>query len=197
MMKKDLAIQALDMAVRLRNPPKGCIFHSDRGSLCCAYDYQKKLQAYGPRPSMSGKGNCYDNASVETFFKTIKAELIWRQNWLTCRQAETAIFQYINGFYNARRRYSYLGGISPWLSRPRWHKKREVTGTKPLQVHSHSLTCTRTFNQCDRASASLLPTWAVEARYRNEISGWHQVVKQPLPHSASARDQPPVRPPCA
>ena len=111
--KKDLAIQALDMAVRLRNPPEGCIFHSDRGSQYCAYDYQKRLQKYKLTPSMSGKGNCYDNASVETFFKTIKAELIWRQNWPTRRQAETAIFQYINGFYNPRRRHSYLGGISP------------------------------------------------------------------------------------
>jgi putative transposase len=79
----------------------------------CTYDYQKKLQAHGLQPSMSSKDNCYDNASVETFFKTIKAELIWRQSWPTRRQAETAIFQYINGFYNARRRHSYLGGISP------------------------------------------------------------------------------------
>jgi monoamine oxidase len=87
--------------------------HSDRGSQYCSYDYQKKLQAYGLRPSMSGKGNCYDNASVETFFKSLKAELIWRQKWPTRRQAEAAIFQYINGFYNTRRRHSYLGGISP------------------------------------------------------------------------------------
>jgi putative transposase len=67
---------------------------------------------------MSGKGNCYDNAAVETFFKTIKAELIWRHpqyelGWPTRRQAHTTIFQYINGFYNPRRRHSYLGGISP------------------------------------------------------------------------------------
>ena len=112
-MKKDLAIRALDMAVRLRNPPPGCLFHSDRGSQYCSYAYQKKLQAHGLRPSMSGKGNCYDNASVETFFKSLKAELIWRQRWPTRRQAEAAIFQYINGFYNSRRRHSYLGGISP------------------------------------------------------------------------------------
>ncbi|WP_201798926.1 IS3 family transposase [Caenibius tardaugens] len=112
-MKKDLAIRALDMAVRLRQPPEGCLFHSDRGSQYCSYDYQKKLQAYGLRPSMNGKGNCYDNASVETFFKSLKAELIWRQSWPTRRQAEAAIFQYINGFYNPRRRHSYLGGISP------------------------------------------------------------------------------------
>ena len=112
-MKKDLAIRALDMAVRLRQPPEGCIFHSDRGSQCCSYDYQKKLQAYGLRPSMSGKGNCYDNSAVEAFFKSLKAELIWRQHWPTRQQAEGVIFQYINGFYNSRRRHSYLGSISP------------------------------------------------------------------------------------
>ena len=112
-MKKDLAIRALEMAINLRQPPKGCIFHSDRGSQYCSYDFQKTLQAHGLRPSMSGKGNCYDNAAVETFFKSLKAEVLWRQTWPTRRQAETAIFQYINGFYNPRRRHSYLGGISP------------------------------------------------------------------------------------
>jgi putative transposase len=59
------------------------------------------------------KGNCYDNSMVETFFKSIKAELIWRNRWDTRRQAEGAIFQYINGFYNPRRRHSSLRGKSP------------------------------------------------------------------------------------
>ena len=63
--------------------------------------------------AINGKGNCYDNASVETFFKSLKAELIWRQRWPMRRQAEAAIFQYINGFNNSRRRHSYFGGISP------------------------------------------------------------------------------------
>ena len=62
---------------------------------------------------LGGKGNCYENASVETFLKSLKAELIRRQKWPTRREAEAAIFQYINGFYNTRRRHSYLGGISP------------------------------------------------------------------------------------
>jgi len=62
---------------------------------------------------MSGKGNCYDNAAIETFFKTIKTELIWRRTWQTGRQAEAALFQYINGFYNPRRRHSTPGGKTP------------------------------------------------------------------------------------
>ncbi|MBL4929443.1 IS3 family transposase [Fuscibacter oryzae] len=112
-MKRDLAIRALKMAIALRSPPRGCIFHSDRGSQYCSHDYQKVLREHGLQASMSGKGNCYVNAAAETFFKTIKAELIWRRTWETRRQAETAIFQYINGFYNPRRRRSALGGKSP------------------------------------------------------------------------------------
>ncbi len=112
-MKWDLAIRALKMAIAFRSPPKGCIHHTDRGSQYCSHDYQKILRQHGFQVSMSGKGNCYDNAAVETFFKTIKAELIWRQSWDTRRQAEMAIFQYTNGFYNPRRRHSALGWRSP------------------------------------------------------------------------------------
>ena len=76
-MKRDLAIRALKMAIALRSPLRGCIFHSDRGSQYCSHDYhdyQKILRKHGFKASMSGKGNCYDNAAVETFFKTIKAQ---------------------------------------------------------------------------------------------------------------------------
>ena len=112
-MKRDLAIRALNMAIALRRPPKGCIHHSDRGSQYCSHDYQKLLRQHGFKVSMSGKGNCYDNAVMETFFKTIKAELIWRHSWQTRRAAEIAIFEYINGFYNPRRKHSALGWESP------------------------------------------------------------------------------------
>jgi putative transposase len=112
-MKRDLAIRALKMAIAFRAPPKGCIHHTDRGSQYCSHDYQKILRQHSFSVSMSGKGNCYDNAAVETFFKTIKAELIWRGTWETRRQAEMAIFEYINGFYNPRRRHSALGWKSP------------------------------------------------------------------------------------
>ena len=101
------------MAMTLRQLPKGCIHHTDRGSQYCLNDCQKLLIKHGFKVSMSGKGNCYDNSMVETFFKSIKAELIWRNRWETRRQAEGAIFQYINGFYNPRRRHPSLGGKSP------------------------------------------------------------------------------------
>ena len=112
-MKKDLAIRALNMAIALRRPPRGCIHHTDRGSQYCSHDYQKALRRYGLTPSMSGKGNCYDNAAVESFFKSLKAEMIWRRNWQTRREVKVALFEYINGFYNPRRRHSALGWKSP------------------------------------------------------------------------------------
>ena len=76
-------------------------------------DWVSFLAAHNLKHSMSRCGNCHDNAVVESFFKTLKAELIWRRRWETRRQAEIALFEYINGFYNTRRRHSYLGGISP------------------------------------------------------------------------------------
>ncbi|WP_188664855.1 IS3 family transposase, partial [Terasakiella brassicae] len=79
----------------------------------CSHDYQKLLRKHGFKASMSGKGNCYDNAAVETFFKSLKAEFIWRMKLETREQAEKVLFRYINRFYNPKRRHSYLGNISP------------------------------------------------------------------------------------
>ncbi len=111
--KQDLAIRVLNMAVALRRPASGCIHHTDRGSHYCAHEYQKILRRHGFRVSMSRKGNCYDNSAVESFFKSLKAELIWRRDWRTRRDAEIALFEYINGFYNPRRKHSALGWKSP------------------------------------------------------------------------------------
>lgn len=81
------------MAKAFRQPPKGCIQHTDCGSQYCSHHYQKILHQNGFKVSMSGKGNCYDNAAVETFFKIIKAELIWRHPWETRSTAEMAILE--------------------------------------------------------------------------------------------------------
>lgn len=112
-MKSELAIRALKMAIALRSPQCGCIFHSDRGCQYCSHDCQKLLREPGFKMSMSGKGNCHHNAAVETVFKTSRAKLIWHRSWETRCQAETAIFQHINDFYNPRHRHSALGGESP------------------------------------------------------------------------------------
>ena len=74
-MKRGLAISALNNAAALRQPLKGCIHHRDGGSQYCSHDYQKRLKKHGCKVSMSGKGNCYDNSMVETFIKSIKAEM--------------------------------------------------------------------------------------------------------------------------
>lgn len=112
-LKKDLALSALQRAIAIRRPPRGVIHHSDRGSQYCSDEYQKLLNSHGFVLSMSGKGNCYDNAMVETVFKTIKSELIWRWIFSTRSQAEIAIGRYIDSFYNPRRRHSALGYRSP------------------------------------------------------------------------------------
>ena len=112
-LKKDLALSALRRAIAVRTPAAGLIHHSDRGSQYCSDDYLRLLKDQSMIPSMSGKGNCYDNAMVETVFKTIKSELVWRTSFQSRRQAEIAIGQYIDGFYNPRRRHSALGYKSP------------------------------------------------------------------------------------
>lgn len=112
-MKQDLALRALQMAITLRYPDAGLVHHSDRGGQYTATAYQMLLKQHKINSSMSGKGNCYDNAAVESFFKNIKSELIWRTTFKTRLQAQRMIYDYINNFYNAKRRHSTLGNISP------------------------------------------------------------------------------------
>lgn len=112
-LKQDLALQALNRAVALRKPSPGLIHHTDRGTQYRSHDYQKRLRQLGSKTSMSGKGDCYDNAVVETFFKTLKAELIWRSKWQSREDVTKALFKYVNDFYNNRRRHSAIGGMAP------------------------------------------------------------------------------------
>ena len=100
-LKQDLALRALNMALALRKPPPGCIQHTDRGSQYCAHEYQKLLLKHQLLPAMRGKGNCFDNSAVESFFKSLKAELIWRRHWQTRRDIEIAIFEYYEKRGNA------------------------------------------------------------------------------------------------
>ena len=112
-LKRDLAVEALRRALVARNPAPGLVHHSDRGSQYCSIDYQALLRKRGILISMRGRGNCYDNAMVETFFKTIKSELVWPVAWQSRQQAENAVARYIDGFYNPVRRHSSLSFQSP------------------------------------------------------------------------------------
>jgi len=113
-MTTDLVTRALQMAYRQRQPAPGLLHHSDRGSQYASHDYQRVLAAYGMVGSMSRRGNCYDNAPIESFWGTLKTEAPdANQRWATRQQAKTAIFAYMEGFYNRRRRHSTLGYHSP------------------------------------------------------------------------------------
>ena len=112
-MRAELPLSALDKALAMRKVRPGLIHHSDRGSQYCSNAYRAKLEDNGIAASMSGKGNCYDNAMVESFFKTLKTELVWRTRFKTRTEAVSAIASYIDGFYNPSRRHSALGYLSP------------------------------------------------------------------------------------
>ena len=108
-----LVLNALSMALLHRDPPADLLFHSDRGVQYAAGSFRDALARAGLVPSMSRRGNCYDNASMESFWSTLKLELVYRRDFATHRQARTEIFDYIEGFYNRQRIHTALGGLSP------------------------------------------------------------------------------------
>ena len=112
-MKRQLVIDALQMALDRRQPTAHLIHHSDRGSQYTSFDFQKLLAKNEITCSMSGKGNCYDNAPAESFFGTLKTELVNHAFYQTRKAAMTDIFFYIEGFYNRTRRHTALDYLSP------------------------------------------------------------------------------------
>jgi len=109
----ELAERALTMALTNRTPTAGLLHHSDRGSQYAATSYQQLLAAHGITASMSRKGNCWDNACIESFFGTLKRELVYPRHYATREEATRDIFEYIEVFYNRQRRHSTLGYDSP------------------------------------------------------------------------------------
>jgi len=112
-MKAELALAALDMAVKRRNPIGHLVHHSDRGSQYASQAYRDTLDQRNILCSMSAKGDCYDNAPKESFFHTLKVELIHGRRFTTRREAKAAVFEYIEAFYNRRRLHSSLGYLTP------------------------------------------------------------------------------------
>ena len=112
-MKVSLVNDALNMAIAQRNPPVGLIWHTDRGSQYASYSHKDLLQKNGIIQSMSRKGNCWDNAVAESFFKTLKSNLVYQPYFYTKKQAKAEIFEYIEVYYNRTRSHSYLDNLSP------------------------------------------------------------------------------------
>lgn len=112
-MKDDLVVNALKNAINRRQPSSGFIFHSDRGSQYCSKRFKKLIKGVGGRQSMSATGSCYDNAITESFFGTLKRELVHHYRYQTRREARGSIFSYIEGFYNVTRLHSSIGYKSP------------------------------------------------------------------------------------
>ncbi len=112
-MTQELTSRALFRAVQQKRPKAGLIHHSDRGSQYCSHDYQNLPEQFGMKPSMSRKGNCYDNAPMESFWGSLKNELVHHCRYATRPEAEASIREYIEIFYNRQRRHSRLGYLAP------------------------------------------------------------------------------------
>ena len=110
---RNLVSQSLLKAVAVKRPAGGLIHHSDRGSQYCAYEYQRMLSHFNLRASMSGTGNCFDNAPMESFWGILKQELVHHRHYTTRQQAMRDITEYIEIFYNRQRRQERLGFLSP------------------------------------------------------------------------------------
>jgi len=121
---RQLVMDALTMALWRRKPPRGLIFHSDRGSQYCSHDFQNLLKKHGTLSSMSRKGDCWDNAVAESFFGTLKIELIFGVKYSSRTDARRDIVDYIEMFYNCRRRHFSLGYMNPMEFEKQQHWKK-------------------------------------------------------------------------
>lgn len=123
---KSLVSESLFRAVTANRPDKGLIHHSDRGSQYCSYEYGKLLKQFGMKVSMSGKGNCYDNAPMESFWGILKQELVHHRRYRTRQEAIQEITEYIEIFYNRQRRQAKLGFLSPAAYKQNFYAARKA-----------------------------------------------------------------------
>ena len=138
-LRAELVLEALEMAVRQRCP-EGVIHHSDQGSQYTCLEFGNRCRQLGVVVSTGSAGDCYDNALAESFFATLETELLWRRPMHTRAEGKMAIFEYIEGFYNTRRRHSSLGYLSPAAYERRYHAARtaqvETAASAPIAARS-------------------------------------------------------------
>lgn len=131
-LRTSLVLAALDIAIATRKP-QGVIHHSDQGSQYTSVAFGARCKEAGVRPSTGSVGDCFDNAMAESFFATLETELLDRRRFRNKSEARIAIFHYIEGWYNPRRRHSSIGTISPVIFENQYHESTQIT--KPLTVH--------------------------------------------------------------
>ena len=125
-LERHSAIKALNKAIMRRRPGRGLLIHSDRGIQFASKDFKKVLDKYGFVQSMSRRGNCWDNAVSESFFHTLKTQLVHHVRFETFEEAERILFKYIEVYYNQRRKHSANGWKTPAHCEQAWHKMRKV-----------------------------------------------------------------------
>ncbi len=123
-MTTELVKSSLLQAVTKKSPVRGLIHHSDRGSQYCAHEYRSLLDQFGIIASMSRKGNCYDNAPMESFWGTLKSELVHHSHYRTREEAKREITEYIEVFYNRQREQERLGYLSPVAYEKQFYEMR-------------------------------------------------------------------------
>jgi putative transposase len=140
-MRAELVVDALQMAVARRRPAPGVIHHSDQGSQYVSLAFGQAARDAGIARSMGSKGDCWDSAVAESFFATLKKELVHRRSWPTRRELGSEVFEYIEAFYNRVRRHSTLGMLSPsdyengTLSEPRAGLAASRLAHSPMKIN--------------------------------------------------------------
>jgi len=133
-LRHELVVDALNMAIDRRRPGRGLIHHSDQGSQFTALVFGQRCRLAGINVSMGSRGDCFDNAVCESFHASIKKELLHRHSWPTKAEARTAVFEYIETFYNQRRRHSTLGYIAPALYEAQYEEAMSNNGKEEQQA---------------------------------------------------------------
>ena len=149
-LRAELVIDALEMAVARRRPDPGLIHHSDQGSQYTSLIFTRRCRVVAIDVSMGSRGDCFDNAVLESFHASLKKDLIHRRSWPTKAEARTAVFAYIEAFYNRRRRHSTLGMLSPL----EFENRTLVTGGASLAASRLASTNKKEYKSTSTAQAA-------------------------------------------
>jgi putative transposase len=171
-LKTQLVLDALDMAL-WRRRPRGVIHHSDQGSQYTSIGFGNRCREAGVRPSMGSVGDAYDNAMCESFFATLECELLERKRFSTHAEARIAIFEFIEGFYNPRRRHSGIGYLAPIEYERRWAERAAATARVPVEpgVPQHAAVLAAVKNKPSVAAEGAAILDRRSARQHHELAG--------------------------